>query len=170
MISKSKRASVSRHCSRDSLWRLFWREFKRVSVNGVDTLKMEIIHGCLRPIVGVTQRVYEIYIDTAEIIESLLWTIWTSRARMWESGARVTDRNINNGARSDFVFKPTGSLMCLGTTSKWAFTNSETALEKMRNNKEHFLATALENQRESPDPLVPSLARVTRCQLNELTV
>lgn len=41
-------------------------------VNGVDTLKMEIIHGCLRPFVGVTRRVYEIYIDTAEIIESLL--------------------------------------------------------------------------------------------------
>lgn len=52
-----------------------WPSVRFVSpraINAVDTLKMEIIHRCLRAIVRVSGRVYEIYIDTVEIIESLL--------------------------------------------------------------------------------------------------
>lgn len=81
--------------SQTSLRRLFSREFKRVVVNGVDTLKMEIIHGCLRALLGL-RWVYEIYIDTAEIIESLLWRIWISPARCGKMG-RVPVTDINNG-------------------------------------------------------------------------
>lgn len=104
-------------------------------VNGVDTLKMEIIHGCLRPIVGVTQWVYEIYIDTAEIIESLLWKIWISNAaRECGKTGRVPLTDIYNGScLRSFLY-----LLISTHTYVCTLTNLETSLEtvKKESNKE----------------------------------
>lgn len=69
-------------------WRLFWRERR---VNGVDTLKMEIIHGCLRPFVGVASEFMK-FILTRPRLSSLCYEGFEFGTRMWESGARGVDR------------------------------------------------------------------------------